>query len=79
MHTMSRQRRRIGVTLAKGTLKSSQVHQVCSISLTRVLAGIPLGRVFPRRNGESRIGLPVFEDLGVDARSRTGSPGVHTV
>lgn len=67
------------MALAKGPLKSPQVHQVCSISLTRVLAGIPLGRMFPRRNGESRVGLPVFEDLGVDARSRTGTPAVHTV
>lgn len=80
----------VGVTLGQGPLERPQVYQVSCISLTRFLAGIPLGRVFvcgvvvvvvvvPGRNGERRVGLPIFQDFGVDARSRTSTSAVHTV
>ena len=54
-----------------------------SIVLGRVLAVVPLYRLlvcwmFPRGYRKSSVGLPIIQNFGVNARSRTSTPAVHT-
>jgi hypothetical protein len=73
----------MGPILGPRGLRGIQVHEF-TIRLTRILTRVPLQRLFvdgvlPRR-GERKggIGLPIIENFGVNARSGTSSPAVHT-
>lgn len=77
------QQKFIRLTLGQGPLERAQVYEVRGITLARTLAGIPLGRLVvgrlvPGSDRKGRVGLPILEDLGVDARSSASSPAVHT-
>ena len=66
----------------QGAVEAIQIHDI-RIALARVRAGIPLQRLvvarmmFPRREREW-IRLPIIENFGVNARSRSSTPAVHT-
>lgn len=62
-------------------MKGTQVRNIST--LTRVLAGIPLGRLLvsdmiPRGDGEGAVRLPIIQDFGVDTRSCSHASTVHT-
>lgn len=62
-------------------MEGAQVRDIGT--LARFLAGVPLGRLlvsemFPRRDGEGAVGLPIIQNFGVDTRSGSRASTVHT-